>query len=71
MLYDQIMLNFSGFIFLRLLCPAIINPKMFNIISETPSSIAARNLLLVAKSLQVLKYNYSCIQHTFDYPNLS
>lgn len=44
----------SGFIFLRLLCPAIINPKMFNIISESPTAISARNLLLVAKSIQNL-----------------
>nr|XP_039272599.1 ras GTPase-activating protein 1-like [Styela clava] len=44
----------SGFVFLRLLCPAIITPKMFNIISESPSPVAARNLLLVAKSIQNL-----------------
>nr|XP_002127238.1 ras GTPase-activating protein 1 [Ciona intestinalis] len=44
----------SGFMFLRLLCPAIINPKMFNMVSETPSPTAARSLLLVAKSLQNL-----------------
>jgi len=30
----------GGFIFLRLLCPAIINPRMFNLITETPSDIA-------------------------------
>jgi len=39
--------------FLRLICPAIINPKMFNMVSETPSPTAARSLLLVAKSIQV------------------
>nr|CAB3265445.1 ras GTPase-activating protein 1 [Phallusia mammillata] len=44
----------SGFMFLRLICPAIINPKMFNMVSETPSPTAARSLLLVAKSIQNL-----------------
>ncbi|XP_064618499.1 ras GTPase-activating protein 1-like isoform X2 [Lineus longissimus] len=44
----------SGFIFLRLLCPAIINPRMFNLITETPSDVAVRTLKLVAKSLQNL-----------------
>ncbi|KAL3867273.1 hypothetical protein ACJMK2_044487 [Sinanodonta woodiana] len=44
----------SGFIFLRLLCPAILNPKSFNLISETPSEQAGRTLKLVAKSLQNL-----------------
>ncbi|XP_074650781.1 ras GTPase-activating protein 1-like isoform X2 [Tubulanus polymorphus] len=41
----------SGFIFLRLICPAILNPKMFNILTETPSEVAVRTLKLVAKSL--------------------
>jgi len=41
----------SGFIFLRLLCPAILNPKQFNLITEIPSSMAARTLKLVASSL--------------------
>lgn len=44
----------SGFIFLRLLCPAILNPKSFNLISETPSEMAIRSLKLVAKALQNL-----------------
>uniref|UniRef100_A0A0L8H737 Ras GTPase-activating protein 1 n=1 Tax=Octopus bimaculoides TaxID=37653 RepID=A0A0L8H737_OCTBM len=44
----------SGFIFLRLLCPAILNPKSFNLISETPTEMAIRSLKLVAKSLQNL-----------------
>ncbi|XP_013408333.1 ras GTPase-activating protein 1-like [Lingula anatina] len=44
----------SAFIFLRLLCPALLNPKCYNIISETPSEMAARSLKLVAKSLQNL-----------------
>uniref|UniRef100_H2Y687 Ras GTPase-activating protein 1 n=1 Tax=Ciona savignyi TaxID=51511 RepID=H2Y687_CIOSA len=44
----------SGFMFLRLLCPAVINPRMFNMISESPSPTAARSLVLVAKTLQNL-----------------
>jgi len=44
----------SGFLFLRLLCPAIISPKSFNLVSDPPSPMAARTLLLVAKSLQNL-----------------
>ncbi|KAK3701433.1 hypothetical protein RRG08_015853 [Elysia crispata] len=44
----------SGFIFLRLLCPAIINPKSFNLVTENPSETAARTLKLVAKVLQNL-----------------
>lgn len=44
----------SGFVFLRLICPAILNPRMFNIISDPPSSTAGRTLTLVAKSVQNL-----------------
>ncbi|XP_078420896.1 ras GTPase-activating protein 1-like [Cetorhinus maximus] len=44
----------SGFVFLRLICPAILNPRMFSIILDPPSSTAARTLTLVAKSLQNL-----------------
>uniref|UniRef100_A0A3B5MFH0 Ras GTPase-activating protein 1 n=1 Tax=Xiphophorus couchianus TaxID=32473 RepID=A0A3B5MFH0_9TELE len=44
----------SGFVFLRLICPAILNPRMFNIIADPPSPTAARTLTLVAKSVQNL-----------------
>nr|XP_023699170.1 ras GTPase-activating protein 1-like isoform X1 [Paramormyrops kingsleyae] len=44
----------SGFVFLRLICPAILNPRMFNIITDPPSVTAARTLTLVAKSVQNL-----------------
>lgn len=44
----------SGFIFLRLLCPAILNPRHFNLIAETPSHNASRSLIMVAKCLQNL-----------------
>ncbi|KAF7989817.1 hypothetical protein HCN44_008491 [Aphidius gifuensis] len=44
----------SGFIFLRLLCPAILNPRSFNLIAEPPPSAAARSLVMIAKCLQNL-----------------
>ncbi|KAJ8680102.1 hypothetical protein QAD02_015889 [Eretmocerus hayati] len=44
----------SGFIFLRLLCPALLNPKSFNLIAESPSPGATRSLVMVAKCLQNL-----------------
>ncbi|EDO36190.1 predicted protein [Nematostella vectensis] len=44
----------SGFLFLRLFCPAIMNPKTCNLMSELPSATAARTLTLVAKCLQKL-----------------
>ncbi|RWS24493.1 ras GTPase-activating protein 1-like protein, partial [Leptotrombidium deliense] len=43
-----------GFIFLRLVCPAILNPRQFNLINDTPSEVAARSLILIAKCLQNL-----------------
>jgi len=44
----------SGFIFLRLLCPAILNPRQFNLLSEPPPPGAARSLVMIAKCLQNL-----------------
>lgn len=44
----------SGFIFLRLLCPAVLNPRSFNLIPEPPPPNAARSLVMVAKCLQNL-----------------
>ncbi|KAL8575409.1 hypothetical protein ACOMHN_000025 [Nucella lapillus] len=44
----------SSFIFLRLLGPAIINPKSFNLVSENPTETASRTLKLMAKVLQML-----------------
>jgi Ras GTPase-activating protein 1 len=44
----------SGFLLLRLICPTILTPKQFNLINETPSENAIRNLTLVAKCLQSL-----------------
>lgn len=44
----------SGFIFLRLLCPALLNPRLFGLVGEQPSPAATRSLVMVAKCLQNL-----------------
>eukprot|EP01147_Barroeca_monosierra_P005601 gene5601-181_t len=44
----------SAFVFLRLICPAIINPKLFNMMPDFPCERTARNLTVAAKTLQNL-----------------
>ena len=44
----------SAFLFLRLIVPAVINPKSHNLVSDSPSQIASRTLTLVAMCLQKL-----------------
>jgi len=44
----------SGFIFLRLLCPAILNPRQFGLLSEPVPPPATRSLVMIAKCLQNL-----------------
>lgn len=58
----------SSFLFLRLICPTILNPKQFNLINETPSENAIRNLTLVAKCLQNLAnlVETSKVSHMFE-----
>lgn len=44
----------SAFLFLRLIVPAVINPKSHNLVNESPSQTASRTLTLVAMCLQKL-----------------
>ncbi|KAB7502503.1 Ras GTPase-activating protein 1 [Armadillidium nasatum] len=44
----------SGFIFLRLICPAILNPRQFHLLQEPPHPVASRSLIMIAKCLQNL-----------------
>ncbi|CAB4004632.1 Ras GTPase-activating 1, partial, partial [Paramuricea clavata] len=43
-----------AFLFLRCFCPAIMNPRICNMMSDTPSPMASRTLTMVAKCLQNL-----------------
>lgn len=44
----------SGFLFLRFICPAILNPKLFGLLRDHPKPRAQRTLTLIAKCLQAL-----------------
>lgn len=44
----------AGFIFLRLLCPALLSPRNYGLVQEQPHPMATRSLIMVAKCLQNL-----------------
>ncbi|KAK1828179.1 hypothetical protein QBC39DRAFT_393380 [Podospora conica] len=44
----------SGFLFLRFICPAILNPKLFGLLRDHPHPRPQRTLTLIAKGLQAL-----------------
>ncbi|KAK4164459.1 hypothetical protein QBC43DRAFT_344342 [Cladorrhinum sp. PSN259] len=44
----------SGFLFLRFLCPAILNPKLFGLLRDHPRPRAQRALTLITKGIQAL-----------------
>jgi len=44
----------SGFVFLRLLCPALLNPRQFGLLQDPPPPTPTRSLVMVAKCLQNL-----------------
>ncbi|KAJ2077131.1 GTPase activating factor [Coemansia sp. RSA 988] len=51
--YQQVRYScISGFVFLRLLCPAMLSPKAFGIVCRAPTAASLRTLTLLAKGLQ-------------------
>ncbi|KAJ2801873.1 GTPase activating factor [Coemansia guatemalensis] len=51
--YQQVRYScISGFVFLRLLCPAMLSPKAFGLVCRAPTAASLRTLTLLAKGLQ-------------------
>ena len=51
MFQDHQYLGITGFLFLRFLVPAVMNPKLFYLQDSYPSKCTNRTLMLVAKIL--------------------
>ncbi|KAJ2009725.1 GTPase activating factor [Coemansia thaxteri] len=51
--YEQVRYScISGFVFLRLLCPAMLAPKSFGLVGQNPCATSLRVLTLMAKGVQ-------------------
>eukprot|EP01134_Creolimax_fragrantissima_P000308 CFRG0308T1 len=46
--------SISAFLFLRLICPALLNPALFQLLDEPPEPPMARDLTIIAKVVQTL-----------------
>lgn len=59
----------GSFLFLRLFCLALVDPRQFHIVTDVLPRHATRNLVLIAKVLQTLA-NLSSESSTFQGPNM-
>ncbi|KYR02117.1 RasGTPase-activating protein [Tieghemostelium lacteum] len=57
----------SGFIFLRFFCPAILAPKLFELMPDHPGIKTTRSLILIAKTLQNLANLVELGEHKEDF----
>ncbi|KNC80926.1 hypothetical protein SARC_06734, partial [Sphaeroforma arctica JP610] len=51
---DVTYVSLTAFLFLRFFCPALLNPSLFNLLDEPPEPSAARDMTLLAKTIQTL-----------------
>jgi len=60
----------GGFIFLRFFCPALISPKNYDLIDEQPDTDFARDLTLIAKTVQNIAnlIEFSSVKEPFMEP---
>ena len=66
--FKDVALNaLSSFIFLRFICPAILNPKLYNLSRSHYSGKISRTLILIAKVLMMLSNRSEFQQHKESY----